>query len=195
METDLKTFPYICYLKVLMSEEYYPMWDEGKLRGDYIGRFDSYQTLVEESSPDIIYLNGAPEDEIDDRSDWSLLHESNLIEYGNMSEHEIHFFGPEEELSKVKGKMRHENLPPTMLLDGQKNRLEEYKELRDNIDGDEKIHFIGSDYTIEQDRILQEHFLPNIQAEFIGAETGKDSSTERIKRRLYAEALKLADRF
>lgn len=100
METDLKTFPHICYSKVLMSEEYYPMWDEGKLRGDYIGRFDSYQKLVEESSPDIIYLNGAPEDEIDDRADWSLVHESNLIEYGNMSEHEIHFFAQKKNYQK-----------------------------------------------------------------------------------------------
>lgn len=171
------------------------MWDNGGLNHGYEGSFESYEELVRNSNPDIIYLNGGPDEEIDDRVDWSLVHQKNLIDYGLIQEEGVKFVGPDEEILQLNTKLEQENLTPTKSLGVPSNRLDEYQELSNCIGGDEEIHFIASDYTTGQDRVLQQHTMPDVEAEFIGAKTDKNTSTERLKRRLYAEALRFSDRF
>ncbi len=177
-----------------MTEDLEIMWDNGSLNTGYNGSFESYEELVTESNPDIIYLNGAPDNEINDRVDWALVHQKNLIDYGTIQEEDVKFVGPKEEISKLNTKLGTESMTPVKLLSGNSNRLEEYQELSNYIEGDEEIHFIASDYTTGQDRVLQQHTMPDVEAEFIGAKTDKNTSTERLKRRLYAEVLRLSDR-
>lgn len=171
------------------------MWDDGSLAEGYTGRFESYEELVNNSEPDIIYLNSSPEDELHDRVDWSLVHQRNLMDYGQIEEYDTIFIGPEKEITQLNNKLGPEKLSPTRALNETPNRLEEYRDLSENIGGAEEIHFIGSDYTTRKDQIIQEHTMPDIDAEFIGAKTNKNTSTERLKQRLYAEALRLSDRF
>lgn len=161
--------------------------------GLYEGTFSSYEKLVGESEPDIIYINGGPDEEESDRFDLSITHWGEFLD---QDQNPI-FLAPEEEASDFQEKTRYYPEPSPAIsstsFEGS-NRLSEYKSLHEFINGDEEIHFITSDYCIDQDRIIQEHLMPDVKAEFIGAATSKNTSIERTKRSAYAKTLKAYDK-
>lgn len=171
------------------------MWDEEDEFEGYRGNFNSYGEMVKKGNPDIIYVNGAPEDEVDERIIWALGHHENLENHSNKNIENVKILGPKKEISQLRTKLWPDRTIPTKYLEPQSNRLDEYNHLSGNIEGEEEIHFVTSDYSLGQDQLLQKHTMPNVNGEFLGANTDKNSSTERLKRRLYAEALKLSDRF
>lgn len=123
-----------------------------------------YSEILESSDPNYIVVGGAPEKEMEDRTNYAVTHYRNVQE----KEMEPGLIAPEDEAEMIKERLNENENPEVIATPGEETREDEVDELGEVVEGSSEIHFFTSNYAKRQDRYIISKRMPETEATYFG---------------------------